>query len=96
MDARNRAMSCNMCPTNQLSCRRCSSGEIGIGCLLQLVGGDTCPLLNVVVRPWQGHKKLQLIMCLLISNRERHVNKVTWPHHDDLGDECEEPWHRLY
>jgi hypothetical protein len=58
-------------------------------------GGNTCPLLDVVVRPWQGHKKLRLIMCL-ISNQERHVNEVTWPHHVELGDECEEPWHGLY
>jgi hypothetical protein len=32
--------------------------------------GDTCPLTGVVVKPWQGHQLLQVMIRLLIFNQE--------------------------
>ena len=40
---------------------RHGSDEIGIGCLLQPMQGNTCPSLDVVVMPCQGHQ-LRVVM----------------------------------
>lgn len=56
------------------------SGVQHIRCPPQPMAGDKCSLMDVVDKQCQGHR-LQVIICLLVSNREktRQQNLLTWP-----------------
>jgi len=66
MDARSLATECSWHPTygGMVETRQ------ALGVPSNQWQGDTCPLTGVVVKPWQGHQLLQVMIRLLIFNQE--------------------------